>query len=416
MNCNVPSRTIFCHDNLDVLRNINSDCIDIIYLDPPFNKKKPFTAPVGSSAEGASFSDIFRQEDVKEEWVQSIREDNTPLYNLLQFALEVEGRTSYNFCYLSYMAIRLLEIYRVLSGSGSIYLHCDPTMSHYLKLVMDCIFGEKNFRNEIVWGYRTGGVSKNHFPRKHDTIFLYSKSNKYKHNPLQEIILYDTPFFTDAIPNENGKYEVKVYVRDVWEDGVKPVINMSKEHIGYPTQKPLALLERIIQASSNEGDIVLDPFCGCATTCVAAEKLNRKWIGIDISIKAYELVKVRLTREIVDEAGLFFDWENNLNFSTSPPQRTDAKDSPLGMQKYVYIISHKNFPGEYKVGIAKDWKSRLNSYQTGDPERAYKIEYSFLTPHYREIEMRIHSLFPNKHEWVQGTVKDIKNEIEKFKL
>ena len=164
VSCNVPNRSIFCRDNLDVLRHINSSSIDLIYLDPPFNKKKEFSAPVGSSAEGASFSDVFKVEDLKEEWLQTIEEDNERLSG---FFLGIKNWSStYNFAYLAYMTVRIMEIHRVLKRTGSVYLHCDPTMSHYLKLLMDCIFGEEYFRNEIVWSYGLGGSSKEDFFRK----------------------------------------------------------------------------------------------------------------------------------------------------------------------------------------------------------------------------------------------------------
>ena len=158
MKSNIDNRTIFCHDNLEVLQNINSNCIDLIYLDPPFNKKKMFTAPIGSSAEGASFRDWFEEKDIKDEWVKTIKEDHDKLYNFLVGVRSLDN--TYNYCYLVYMAIRLIECQRILKETGSFYLHCDQTMSHYLKLLLDCVFEEKNFRNEIVWGYKTGGVSK----------------------------------------------------------------------------------------------------------------------------------------------------------------------------------------------------------------------------------------------------------------
>ena len=405
-SCNIENRSLFCRDNLDVLRGINSSCIDLVYLDPPFNKKKEFTAPIGSSAEGASFSDVFKEEDVKEEWIQTIKEDNE---ELRKFLLSVQdwGNT-YNFAYLAYMAIRVLEIRRILKETGSVYLHCDPTMSHYLKLLLDCIFGEKCFRNEIVWSYHTGGVSKRFFPRKHDILFTYGKTNSTYHNPPKERIYYMSPFFTASQRDEKGRFYADVYVRDVWEE-IKPVINVSKERTGYPTQKPLTLLERIIKASSNEGDVVLDPFCGCATTCVAAERLGRKWIGIDVSIKAYELVQQRLRKEVADPEHLF-DSQKGLHFSTSPPKRTDIGATYVE-QKYVYVISNSAYPGEYKVGIAKDWKARLNSYQTSDPNRGYKLEYKLLTPHFRAIEQHVHELFENKHEWIRGALQHIRDEI-----
>ena len=411
----IPNRSVFCRDNLDVLEKINSQSIDLIYLDPPFNKKKTFAAPIGSSAEGAEFSDIFRKEDVKDEWLQTIKEDYEDIDTLLRAVNNLEGKQSYNFCYLAYMSIRLIEMHRILKDIGSIYLHCDQTMSHYLKLLLDCIFGTKNFRNEVVWGYRTGGVSKYYWPKKHDIILCFGKDvSKTFHKALKERVYYKKPFFTDN-KDEQGRYYADVYQRDVWDDEeTKPIINTSKERVGYPTQKPLALLERIIKASSGEGDIVLDPFCGCATTCVAAEKLNRQWIGIDVSHKAYELVRQRLKKEVEEKRDLF-DPEKDVYYSTSPPRRTD-----LGVdyreQKYVYIISHPKYPGEYKVGIAKDWKSRLTSYQTSDPNRGYTMEFYHLTPCFRQIESYIHENFESKHEWVQGDLQELIKEIQSYEV
>ena len=163
-------------------------------------------------------------------------------------------------------------------------------------MLMDAIFGSQNFQNEIVWGYRTGGVSKKRWPKKHDIILFYTKSGKFEHTPLQERIFYEKPFFTSDV-DEDGKYYADVYVRDVWDDAlVKPIINTSKERLGYPTQKPLGLLHRIIAAASNKDDMVLDPFCGCGTTLHTAEQLNRNWIGIDISTFATSLVRNRLVK------------------------------------------------------------------------------------------------------------------------
>lgn len=296
--CNVENRTIFLHDNLEILRGLNSRCIDLIYLDPPFNKNKKFTAPIGSSAEGAEFSDIFREEDVKDEWLQTIKEDQPELYQYLN-GIKGVGKP-YNFAYLAYMAIRLIECERILKTTGSIYLHCDPTMSHYLKTMMDCIFGEGHFQNEVAWCYKSGGASpKRRFSKKHDVILWYSKTNSYLFNPQQEKS-YNRNFApynfagVKEYQDEMGWYTL-VGMKDYWN--IDMVGRTSGERTGYPTQKPLVLLERIINASSNESDIVLDPFCGCATTCVAVERLNRKWVGIDVSIKAYELVKERLLKE-----------------------------------------------------------------------------------------------------------------------
>ncbi|MGU9962744.1 MAG: DNA methyltransferase [Candidatus Halichondribacter symbioticus] len=431
-NDSIKNRTIFCHDNLEILRGIDSDCVDLIYLDPPFNKKKIFTAPIGSNAEGASFSDIFREEDVKDEWLLDIKEDNYFIHNLLSTVKVIEGRASYNFCYLAYMAIRLIECQRVLKSTGSIYLHCDPTMSHYLKLLLDCIFGEKNFRNEIIWCYTGPGIANRAFKRKHDIILFYAKSELTDFNPIrvshkrQSVSVGASSYAAGSRTLEQAKQaeaeaiERGKAIEDWWSD-IGSGSHISKnERQGYPTQKPLALLERIIAASCPKGGIVLDPFCGCATTCVAAEKLERQWVGVDVSIKAYDLVRTRLRKEVEWEGSLFE--EDLVDPRTSPPVRTDL-GADTRVQKYVYIISNKNFDKpeepdkkEWKVGIASNLKSRLSSYQTSDPNRGYVLEYSFLTPHFREIEKYILGKYENRHEWVrEPDMQKIIDDIENYK-
>ena len=423
---NIKNRTIFCKDNLDVLQGINSESVDLIYLDPPFNKNKTFTALIGSSAEGASFKDYFREEDVKDEWIETIKEDHIELYNFLNGVKSISDSKHYlyNYCYLCYMAIRLIEMRRVLKDTGSIYFHCDPTMSHYIKIMMDTIFGEDNFRNEIIWCYRGAGYPKKDFGKRHDIVLRYSKTNNYYINidAVRENYAETTKQrFKHYIGNiRKGKdfgiqqlNPLGKHPDDWWE--IQPVAPSAKERKGYPTQKPLKLLERIIKASSKENDVILDPFCGCATTCIASEKLNRKWIGIDISIKAYDLVRERLTEEV--EGKFDFQGKNGngikVHFSTDSPKRTDRnKDDRL--KKYIYVISHPKFEGYYKVGIAKDYKTRLNSYQTSDPDRAYKMEYFYLTPHFRETEKYIHHLFDNKFEWIKANLEDIVQKIENY--
>ena len=410
----IKNRTLFAHDNLDILRGIDSDCVDLIYLDPPFNKKKIFTAPTGSDAEGASFSDIFREEDVKEDWLLDIKEDHFAIHNLLSAVRVIEGRTSYNFCYLAYMAIRLMECQRILKSTGSIYLHCDPTMSHHLKLLLDCIFGEKNFLNEVIWAYRSGGVSKKWFGRKHDILLFYAKKiGKHYFNVSKERSYNrdNKPYRFKGVTeyeDDEGKWYTLASLRDIWD--IAMLGRTKKERVGYPTQKPLELLERVITASCPEDGIVLDPFCGCATTCVAAERLKRRWVGVDVSKKAFDLVQERMKKEVEWEGSLFA--EDLVDFQTSPPARTDM-GVDTRVKKYVYIISNKEWKNEWKVGIASNVKKRLNSYQTSDPNRAYVLEYSFLTPNFREIEAYIHERYENRHEWVrepdmQKIVKDIK--------
>ena len=235
--------------------------------------------------------------------------------------------------YLVYMAARLIEMYRLLKPAGSIYLHCDPTMSHYLKLLMDAVFGQNNFRNEIVWFYRRWPTKSKSFQRMHDSILYYSKNTNGHHTfnllfePSSSRTLSDYKGKRlTTVQTEEGTWVKRqtsgdsegVPLRDVWE--IKRVHTRSHERVGYPTQKPLALLTRIIQASSNDGDMVLDPFAGCATACVAAERHGRQWLGIDISDKAAELVRVRMKREL----GLFYQGVHR----TDIPKRTDIGKLP----------------------------------------------------------------------------------------
>ena len=431
----LKNRTIFCRDNLDILEGINSNSIDLIYLDPPFNKKKEFTAPIGSSAEGVSFMDWFREEDVKDEWVQNIKEDYDGLYKFLNGVKEYSNITEkksnkhylYNYCYLTYMAIRLIEMQRILKDTGSIYLHCDPTMSHYIKLLMDLIFGEKNFRNEIVWCYsRPSTPKQKQLSRVHDILFWYSKGEKWVFNSdairqkyagsslSREGYVANKSKMTAGTPVELSKIgkfpESRIYI--------PPLKGNAREYVGYPTQKPLPLLERIIKASSNEGDIVLDPFCGCATTCIAAEKLHRQWAGIDVSVKAYDLLRERLKKEVADPEKIT-EYQTKTNFYTDPPKRTDTNRDDSQVKKHIYVISHPHFSKAdlYKVGVASNIKSRLNSYQTSDPLREYKLEFELLTPHFREIEDYIHhNKFEFSHEWVSGKLEDIVGTIEEFDI
>ena len=288
-------QTLYHGDCLDWMRRWPDECADLIYLDPPFNSSAGYDirseAGTGRTSRARAFNDTWRWDESAADRFKRTQDDaGHPAQNVVAGLFHQLGKSSM-LAYLTYMTERLVEMRRLLKTSGSIYLHCDQTASHYLKVVMDGIFGAKNFRNEIVWSYRTGGVSKRYWPRKHDVLLFYVKSASYKHRPLQERVLYDKPFF-NAQFDEEGRPYADVYVRDVWDD-IKPVINVSKERLGYPTQKPIALLGRIIEASSSPGDMVLDPFCGCGTTIVAAENLGRRWAGIEISEFALDLIRER---------------------------------------------------------------------------------------------------------------------------
>lgn len=317
------------------MRGMNSSTVDLIYLDPPFNSKANYAAPIGSKAAGAAFKDTWTLDDLDIEWLDLIESKHPALHRVIMAAMTDSDKS-----YLVYMAVRLLEMHRLLKPTGSIYLHCDPTMSHYLKLLVDAIFGRTQFRNEIVWQRDVAGKgakkTSGQWPRLHDVLLLYSKSDswtflqahkeltdkqkkgyryieeeterRYKAVQLGDYsdasisrMMKEGLIHTSSTGKQYKKYyldEAKATVGSIWDDimgfGVRTA---AKERVGYPTQKPLALLDRILKASSNEEDVVLDPFCGCATTCVSAELLERNWVGIDISEKAYELVNIRLRKK-----------------------------------------------------------------------------------------------------------------------
>ena len=321
---NFVNKTIWTGDNLDILRGLNSEMVDLIYLDPPFNSNKDYAAPVGSKAAGAAFKDTWTLSDLDVAWMGLIADEQPAIAYLLDTTGKTHGKGMQS--YLTMMAVRLLEMRRVLKPTGSIYLHCDPTASHYLKLLMDAVFhpvgGE--MRSEIIW--RIGWVSgfktqKRGWIRNHDTILYYTLGNRFTFN--KEYLPYP-----EGYTRRDGKLPrgAGIPIEDTWNCNQGDILDsimiksFSREKMGYPTQKPLALLERIIKASSNEGDVVLDPFCGCATACVAAENLGRQWVGIDLSLKAVELVQERLQKSM---GSLFHN--RLVTPRTDIPQRTDIE-------------------------------------------------------------------------------------------
>ena len=235
--------------------------------------------------------------------------------------------------YLCMMGVRLIELQRVMKPTASIYLHCDPTASHYLKLLMDSVFGVQRFKNEVVWCYKSGGASRRQFARKHDILLFYAKDQRQCSFNVLKVKSYGqtgggqggaVKYYKDEI----GTYSM-VNARDWWE--ISMLSTTHSERIGYPTQKPITLLDRVIQASSNPGDVVLDPFCGCATACVAADNLQREWVGIDISPKAVELVHMRLRDTL---GGLYH--AGMVTARTDIPMRTDIEvPIPYRMNKHV---------------------------------------------------------------------------------
>lgn len=316
---------LYTCDNLYVLNGMNSESVDLVYLDPPFNSKRLYAAPTGSKAAGASFKDMWKWDDVNEQYLEKMVDSYPALVEYIESIEIIHSR--HMMAYLTYMSQRIIEMHRVLKSTGSLYLHCDPTASHYLKVVLDRVFGEGGFRNEIAWCYRGGGVPKNAFARKHDVIFLYAKGRNAVFHPQYAPYSEASSKLVEgrggvSIDNKERDLTRGAHMTDWWTD-INSLQTWSPERTGFKTQKPLALLRRIIQTSSNKGDVVFDPFCGCATTLVAAEQLGRRWIGIDIEKKAVELVVDRLSGAEGKQKGIFKDFVNLLE----PPARSDIKRS-----------------------------------------------------------------------------------------
>lgn len=353
--------TLYYGDNLDVLkRYIKDETVDLIYLDPPFKSNQDYNvlfaeqSGTRSAAQIKAFEDTWHWDQGAALSYQQTVEAGGKVAQVMQAFRQFLGENDM-LAYLSMMAPRLVQLRRVLKPTGSIYLHCDPTASHYLKMLMDAVFGPQNFRNEIVWERTTGRKSGKQYGRVHDTILFFSKTSESTWNPPsipqteetakghdlktdREGRLYrlsdlsgagqgpPRKFGNKVIPPPSGRHWMfdqegidelmaqdrieftrsgqprlrtfledlsGVAVRDIWID-IEPINAAAAERLGYPTQKPEALLERIVKASSNEGDIVLDPFCGCGTAVAAAQKLKRHWIGIDITHLAITLIKHRL--------------------------------------------------------------------------------------------------------------------------
>ena len=418
--CNVPNRTIFTGDNLDILRGINSECVDLIYLDPPFNSNRTYAAPLDSEARGAEFDDVWRLSDMKEEWIDEIELRRPSLYHLINGAKLAHSESMAG--YLTFMSVRLLELHRILKPTGSIYLHCDQTASHYLKGIMDALFGPENYRTQIIWRRTSAHNDARTFGNICDTVLFYSNQLRinvddirvpldagyverfyrfadergqyrldnltaprlgtgetgriwrgydpnpsgrqwnaplrghyaawvnetvipgYRNisSPLARLDALDAAGLIDY-PDDGGMPRLKRYLAgspgqipsNLWTD-IRPVSAWAREYTGWRTQKPMALLQRIISASSRPGDLVLDPFCGCATACIAAERLERQWIGIDVLPQAAEVLSNRARRELqipmngAGERG----WEDWTPFIQSePPRRSDlARLGPVNPQ------------------------------------------------------------------------------------
>jgi DNA modification methylase len=316
---------LYYGDNLDVLRNkIHDETVDLCYIDPPFNSKRNYFQiynNIGGEADRAqaqAFMDTWEWGDEAEEglsYITNVANLNNGKFTpqtvaLVQGLINVLGKGDL-MAYLVHMTLRIVEIHRVLKPTGSFYLHCDPTASHYLKLVCDGVFcgGGRtgDFRNEIVWHYRKWAVAEKSFSRNHDIVLFYVKAEQLARYNVQlqerapstlkrfgnKIIVSGHDESGKRIPSQTLEQESSgVKMADVWE--IPILAPVAKERLGYPTQKPEALLERIVKASSNEGDVVLDAYCGCGTTVAVAQKLKRRWIGIDITYQSISLILKRL--------------------------------------------------------------------------------------------------------------------------
>ncbi len=317
---------LYFGDNLDILReHMQTASVDLVYLDPPFNSNANynvlFKTPKGheSAAQIEAFEDTWHwNTQAEREFAEIVQCGNHDVSEMMQALRRFLGENDM-MAYLTMMANRLLELHRVLKPTGSLYLHCDPTASHYLKIVLDGVFGKGNLRNEIIWSYKKWAVAESKFSRNHDVVLYYAKDDE-----LAPFNIQFQPRAASTLKrfgnkkivsghDEDGKRTPSqtldeesdgVKMSDVWE--IPIIAPSSNERMGYPTQKPLALLERIIQASSNEGDVVLDPFCGCGTAVHAAQKLNRQWLGIDITHLAVSLIEKRMKDAF---AGIVFEVE-----------------------------------------------------------------------------------------------------------
>ena len=327
---NFQNRTLYHGDNLPFLRGMNTGTAHLVATDPPFNKNKDFHATPDSLSAGAKFEDRWRwDKDVQPDWLDQLHDDWPKTLALINAVRTSVGEDI--AAYMCWLGVRLMEMHRVLRDDGSLYLHIDHTAHAYVKALMDTIFGRENFRNEIVWCYTGPGSPKmRQFNRKHDSLLWYSKGAKWTFNADAVRVPYK-----DGTPHTGGFKHVsgpkagknmdaetaasytKGKVPEDWWEGIA-IASRGKQNTGYPTQKPLELYERIIKASSNPGEFVLDPFCGCATTPVAAERLGRRWVGIDLWDGAHEIVVKRCKSERELQIDL-----SEIRRVVDPPARTD---------------------------------------------------------------------------------------------
>lgn len=360
---------LYYGDNLEIMQKyITDESIDLCYIDPPFNSGRNYNQIYQNTgketAQVQAFIDTWNWDDIAAICYQELEDKPTLLphqtYLFILSMVNVFGKCPIT-AYLLYMSFRLVEIHRVLKPTGSFYLHCDPFANYLLRALLDTIFVSQNgkMQNEIIWCYRQGGRSNNTFARKHDVIFWYTKSKQqWKFNADDIRISYHGTggYVTSGKgttikgkvyrPNELGK------IPEDWWD-IPAITPMAKERLGYETQKPESLLERIIKASSDENDVILDAFCGCGTTVAVAQRLNRKWIGIDISYNAVSIIKERLIntygREIVSK---FTELGEPKDFESAKQLALKAGDNRKEFEKWsiAKYSNNKAFVNNNKGG------------------------------------------------------------------
>lgn len=375
--------TLYYGDNLDILRRyIKDETIDLVYLDPPFKSNQDYNVLFAeqngsrSAAQIKAFEDTWRWDTTAAEVYQKVVEQGGKVSDALQAFRKFLGDSDM-LAYLSMMAPRLAELRRALKKTGSIYLHCDPTASHYLKLLLDAVFGAKHFVNEIVWRYAWGVHTDKRWNRKHDVILFYSKSSTWYFDAYSVMDKREdevlrrlaTGVESATMAADRGKTSDKTLKlpNDVWSI---PTINaMAQERLGYPTQKPEALLGRIILASSKEGDLILDPFCGCGTAIAVAERLKRQWIGIDITHLAIGLIRHRLQ----DAFGNAIQYEVVGEPVSLPDAEELARNDPYQFQWWALGLVGAR-PVEQKKGADKGIDGRL--YFHDEPKSTKQIIFS----------------------------------------
>lgn len=482
-------RHLYYGDNFKVLReNIGDESVDLIYLDPPFNSQADYNVIFRdqqgeqSGAQILAFTDTWKWGLESEQAISDLLVSRGQLAKFLQDLVGFLGQNSLS-AYLVMMAVRLVELHRVLKPTGSLYLHCDPTASHYLKMILDVVFGARNFRNEIIWKRSSAHSSAKRWGDIHDTILFYSRSSEFTWNPVY------TPYDRDYVQanyrhedagghyrlsdltgaglrsgdsglpwegvdpsskgrhwaisreaverlgglealtwtsqdkldllNRHGRIEfprrpggaprLKVYLKDApgvpLQDivaDIPPLGAQAQERLGYPTQKPVALLERIIAVSSNPGDVILDPFCGCGTTISAAEKLGRSWVGIDITHLSVGLIKARLKRDFdltarkdYQEFRMPTDTQGALDFAEADPY-----------QFQFWIVGEI---GAQAFGGVGDSKTGKKGGDTGIDGQLF-----FRTPDGVKIERGIVSVKAGRN-LNPGMVRDLRGVVEREK-